>query len=169
METLPGGGVFPKGQALYEWLGNVGALTGDVDAGTAQLPIAVARGDALVSNANTKSQAWIQSASGVSPVSTQYFSFDMPFNAPLNDAGLPGYCGRVVFSDLHIGAAANDYNGDTANPAGHTDQLTTPSGCSTGDLSPDEKALEFMLFDLSSCVTPVTVAPKPPVPSPPIK
>jgi hypothetical protein len=74
----------------------------------------------------------------------------------------------VVFSDLHVGAAANDYGGATASATGHTNQLTTPSGCTSADLSPDEKALEFMLFDLSSCVTPVTSVPTPP-PITPIK
>jgi hypothetical protein len=162
-ETLSSNGQpFPKGEALYQWLGNVGALTNN------ELPIAVARGDATIAAGNTKSQAWIQTDSTVSPASTQYFSFDMPFDPPTNDAGVPNYCGRVVFSDLHVGAAANDYGGATASATGHTNQLTTPSGCTSADLSPDEKALEFMLFDLSSCVTPVTSVPTPP-PITPIK
>ena len=168
VETLSSNGQpFPKGEALYQWLANVGALTSD--AGSGELPIAVARGDATIQAGNTLSQAWIQTDPSVSPASTQYFSFDMPFTPTIDDAGLPNYCGRVVFSDLHIGAAANDYGGATASASGHTNALTTPSGCTTGDLSPDEKALEFMLFDLSSCVTPVTVAPTPPTPTPPIK
>ena len=33
---------------------------------------------------------------------------------------------------------------------------TTPTGCTVGKLHPDEDAIEFILFDLSSCVTPVT-------------
>jgi hypothetical protein len=161
--TLANGSPFPEGQALYSWLGDtVGALTGNVDAGTALLPITVARHDAVVAAGNV-STAWAQS-SGANPASTQYFSWDMPFNAALNDAGQPSYCGRVVFSDLHVGAGEDDY-GCTQSA---TDQCeytgTTPTACASHTLLPDEDAIEFILFDLSSCVTPVTSAPQPPPP-----
>jgi hypothetical protein len=80
---------------------------------------------------------------------TEYFSFDTPVNAPPNpDGGAPNYCGRAVFSDLHVA-------GDPST----SDSMSPPDGCSSGALSPQEKALEFMLFDLSSCVIPDTVAP----------
>ncbi len=142
--TLPGGAPFPKGQALKDWLGNVGALQGG------KLTVQEARHNATVSAANAASQAWIVADTGP----TQYFSFDTPLAAAPDKQ-----CGRVVFSDLHVGGASGDYGG---SPKG----ATTPSGCASADLSPQEKALEFMLFDLSSCVTPKGEPPKPP---PPVK
>jgi len=170
--TLANGNPFPEGQALYTWLGNtVDALTGNVDAGTAVLPIVVARHDAVVAAGNL-STAWAQS-SGANPASTQYFSWDMPFNAPLNDAGDPSYCGRVVYSDLHVGAGEPDYGCTQSANSNCTYSGVTPTACNAGKLLPDEDAIEFILFDLSSCVTPVTASPLPPpptpIPPPPVK
>jgi hypothetical protein len=138
---------FPKGVALNTWLKTVGALSGS------ELPIQDAKHNADVGPSNKPSQAWIfaDSSSGA-PNATQYFSFNTPTNAALDDAGVPNYCGRVVFSDLHVGAASND---NTALPI--------PAECASGALSPQEKALEFMLFDLSSCVVPDSSTPVPPV------
>ena len=55
---------------------------------------------------------------------------------------------------MHVGAASNDYKKGNS----------VPGGCTIQDLSPQEKALEFMLFDLSSCVLSDN---KPPAPPPP--
>jgi hypothetical protein len=152
--TLASGAAFPEGQALDTFLQNVGALVGP-PAGELEIPSGAGRYDAVVGSTNV-STVWASAdtaTTGGQPGSSQYFSFDMPFNAPLDDAGVPGYCGRVVYSDLHVGAASNDY----------TNVDTVPTGCSYPQtLAPDEDAIEFILFDLSSCVTPVTSIPQPP-------
>jgi hypothetical protein len=148
-QKLSDGGVFPKGQALDQWLGVVGALETSGD-----LQIAQGKHNADVGAANVHSQSWIYADTDTSnPGATEYFSFNTPVDAGLDDAGDPAYCGRVVYSDLHVGAASGDYGqkpGDTAIPMG----AMTPSGCANNALSPQEKALEFMLFDLSGCITP---------------
>jgi len=164
--TLASGATFPEGTALATWLANVKALgTDGMPAGELAIPSGAGRYDAVVGPTNV-STVWASTdpstiGSGESN-SSQYFSFDMPFNAPLNDAGTPNYCGRVVYSDLHVGAASNDYAGGSN---------TVPTGCSYPQkLAPDEDAIEFILFDLSSCVTPVTGIPQPPpTPTPPVK
>jgi hypothetical protein len=141
---LPGGAPFPKGQALFDWLTNVNALT------NGELPIAAARHNADVGPMNTASQAWIVSDAMTDPPNaTEYLSFNTPTDAKVGPDGID-YCGRVVFSDLHVGGASGDV------PA-----MPVPTSCADADLSPQEKALEFMLFDLSSCVTPDDKEPPP--------
>ena len=141
---------FPKGVILDQWLGLVGALGKNIPVAT-DLSIYSPRYNAGVTAANVHSQPWIQgdpAASGPAKA-TEYFSFDTPVDAPnAPDGGPPTYCGRAVFSDLHVA-------GDPTT----TDNPPPPGGCDNGPLSPQEKALEFMLFDLSSCVIPDTVAP----------
>jgi hypothetical protein len=146
--TTWGGMPFQRGQDFAAWLGNVGALT------NGELPIQAARHNADVSASNTPSQPWILADSqSPAPGSAQDFTFDTPLGAP------PAMqCGRVAFSDMHVGAASNDYTTGFGK--------ITPTGCGMMDLSPQEKALEFILFDLSSCVTPNNTVMQPPPPPP---
>jgi hypothetical protein len=151
---------FPKGVALSQWLGGVGAL-GQNGVASTELAIYQPRYNATVAAANTPSQPWITSDSTGIAGQTMYFSFDTPVNAvAAAEGGAPQYCGRAVFSDLHVGG--NPSTNDTSPP---------PSGCDDVDLSPQEKALEFMLFDLSSCVIPdtATIPTDAGLPSPPPK
>jgi hypothetical protein len=156
-QTLNGStATFSKGVSLDAWLSETGAL-GQNGVAAGELSIYQPRFNAQVSTSNVHSQPWIVAdvTSGESG-KTMYFSFDTPVDAPnLADGGPPNYCGRAVFSDLHV--AGDPSVNDTGNTAGGS---PPPAGCDNVGLSPQEKALEFMLFDLSSCVIPDTVAPK---------
>jgi hypothetical protein len=144
---------FPKGVILQKWLKLVNAL-GQNGVPANDLSIYDPRYNAVVSAANPHSQPWIVSDTGMAG-QTMYFSFDTPVDAqPEPDGGPPPYCGRAVFSDLHVGSNSQD-------------TMAPPGGCRGGQLSPQEKALEFMLFDLSSCVTSDKIQPQPPVKMPP--
>jgi hypothetical protein len=127
---------FPKGQALADWLVNVGGMSpkGKIVIKAAQHTV-----DAVNSMVG---QRWIY---GSMPTSVQYLTANTPMNVAEDKQ-----CGRVVLSDIHVSSS------DKYGPA-------YPDGCTTTDLSDQEKALEFMLFDLSSCVIGDSKPPVPPI------
>ncbi len=142
---------FEKGHVLREWM----YQTGTTPAG--EFPIVETRGSIESLNEEYSQQwVWIESdgmdfdfpgmpGGGFEdmfpdppPELVQYFSFNTPI-----DAQPDHQCGRVVFSDIHVSA------GEASAPEHHF-----PNGCTTAELTPQEKALVFMLFDLSRCIIP---------------
>jgi hypothetical protein len=162
--TLASGLAFPEGSALKQWLNLVGALTAN------QLPIWFARNN-VQALAQPPSTEWIHLDPNVSqaPSAAQYFSADTPVGGAV--------CGRVVYSDLHVsgGPGTNapgvppDYPSMPGQGGrrgggggGGTRGGIVPSQCAAHALTPQEEALEFMLFDLSSCLVPIGQSPPPP-------
>jgi hypothetical protein len=129
---------FPKGQAFHDWLVNVGASTTP-----GQIQIHEPRFN-IDSVTPGRAQQWITTPAPPSRTAIEYLSFNTPVGAP--DSQL---CGRVVYSDLHVSA-------------GDPRSSSWPTACKVGDLSAQEKALEFLLFDLSSCIQNDNQAPTPP-------
>ncbi len=127
---------FPKGQAFAQWLTNVGASTSP-----GSLDLIESRHDVV--SVNVGATRWLY---GDIPASNPTGSIQhLTFNTPYLDAGvaIEGgdlQCGRVVFSDFHVTAGATD------GGAGY------PDSCVGSPLTAQEKALEFMFFDLSACV-----------------
>ena len=132
---------FPKGKAMSEWLVNVGGSTVP-----GQLPILDGEhsADAVV---NPNGQSWITTTDDKGHAGVvEYFSFPTPIDGAA--------CGRMVFSSLHVSSGTGD-----------SGKVAFPDGCKSATLSPQEKALAFMFFDLASCVQPETGDPMiPPIP-----
>ncbi len=132
--------------AFASWLSLVGASTT-----TGQLPLNIVRNDLTAVNpapataAGTPAQRWLYTTTPfAAPV--QY-----TFDTPVAYAPSPRpakRCGRVLYSDFHV-----------TNTSGTTS--TFPAGCTNGPMTPQEKALEFLLFDLATCIGPPPTACKP--------
>ncbi len=146
---------FPKGQALAEWLLAVNASTV-----LGQLPVEGAQQS--VANVIAPTQSWISLPQFNDVV--EYMTFNTPVGAAPEEQ-----CGRAVLTDIHIQAKIEGPNGDEGGDDSDTDK-PFPSGCAATPSSPQAKALEFMFFDLSACVTPddrTPVAPPPALPTSP--
>jgi hypothetical protein len=128
---------FPKGQALASWL-LLPAVNGSTQSG--KLDIKFSR-QTLTSRDATKTQDWVNFQPPGYTRQSQYFSFNAPLNSPAESQ-----CGQMVFTDIHV---SGDPNGDTSSA-----NTPFPDGCRTSGLTPQEKALIFMLFDLTNCLSP---------------
>ncbi len=135
---------FPKGNDFADWLVNVGASP----SGKGIISLLDVKHPAI--GVEPVSQRWIYrdmtSVAGVSAV--PYFST----NTPIEQAATPeNQCGRLVHTGVHVAVAASD---DAKAPFN--------SGCTSAALTAQEKAMEFLLFDLSSCVMDDKAPPEPP-------
>jgi hypothetical protein len=111
---------------------------------------------ATMASAASQSMPWIYERGndgGVAGVA--YLSFGTPVGGLTPAEGLD-YCGKVTITDVHVG-------GSTASGTAGTTGV--PASCDARDLSPEEKALEFMLFDIPVCVETMELPPiSPPTP-----
>lgn len=124
---------FPKGSSFADWLQNVGASTT-----RGQLAIIESRRNVVSVNSSVAQRWFYATASGNATVG--HYTFNTPVLPLLADGGAPAQCGRVVFSDFHVSAAAL------------SGQPNFPTSCKNDPPTAQEKALIFMLFDLSACV-----------------
>jgi hypothetical protein len=138
-ETYSINTAFPKGQAFAEWLANVGASP---TLGT----IALSSVEGAASSLDTPyTQSWIQG-----PNSIPYFSINMPIEKV---AAPDEQCGRFVHTGIHV------------SDGGEEDPF--PNGCDESrELTPQEAALEFLIFDLSACPLRFDVPPAAPIVEP---
>jgi hypothetical protein len=147
---------FPKGSAMADWLVTTGATP-------TRGQLSIYQGQFSVAGVNAPTQDWITvpmnpNDSQMRP-SIQYMTFNTPVGVPPDRQ-----CGRAVFTDLHMNASVNGAGGDNSDPT-----KPFPTECKTNGLTPQAKALEFILFDLSACVQPDTAMPTPPPPpAPPV-
>jgi hypothetical protein len=135
---------FPKGEAFAEWLYAVGGSTSQ-----GQFPIDQARYN--VTAANPPSTQWVDNPNTgettIPGAALLHYTFDTPVGVPETKQ-----CGKVLFSDFHVV--------QSTSPG-----ATFPAECTTAPLTPQELALEFMLFDLSACIQEDTQPPAPPPPT----
>jgi hypothetical protein len=147
---------FPKGVALASWLSNVGASTIP-----GHLTLSSSVKYTAIDQINPPSQRWIyEPANTAAPTGaalyTHYFSFNTPIGAAEADQ-----CGKFVYTALHVNDSASV--GFPGDPTGTGSSTAFPTCCAVRtQLSPQEKALEFMIFDLSGCVNTINLPPPPP-------
>jgi hypothetical protein len=132
---------FPKGKALAAWLQNTGATTT-----LGEINLTDIHGTVDATNAGTV--RWVYGKRTATQDSAKTFSFNTPVGLPPTQQ-----CGRGVISDIHVSETVP--NGTGVPPR-------FPEQCAAVELSPQQKVLEFLLFDLSSCVQDEKLPPMPP-------
>ena len=125
---------FAKGKALADWLFNVGASP---TAGSIQIDDSERT---VINTLDPTAVSWINTT-----FSGQNAALYYGFPTPVGGAA----CGRAVFTDVHLASGSGD-SGKNVFPS-----------CAA-ELSPQQKALAFLIFDLANCVTTTETEPPPP-------
>jgi len=138
---------FATGAVLSTWLKEA-PVNASTTAG--QIPVNVVRND--FSAVGAGAQRWMYAATtgqvAPDPKDPAAFPLHYTFDTPVGGTA----CGRGVFSDFHVEDASNNPSTDATFPS-------ACNGTTPGSMTPQEKLLEFMLFDLTSCVSPPVCTP----------
>jgi hypothetical protein len=121
------------GQTLQTWLNNLGAVNAD-----RTLPLNAVDVSTSVSSVTAPSSRWIYDLTPTDGGTdgTKVLSFFTPVGGIPDAGGGSAYCGRAVFTDIH--------------PGGSVASGAVPASCTGGTLSAEERALEYLFFELSS-------------------
>ena len=133
---------FPKGAALAQWLVDNAA---SVTLGTLSI---VGVRDNLQAVDPQLAREWLTADNPQyrdAPKMVGLMSFTTPVGAPAAQA-----CGRAAYADLHVAPTIVPGVGDPPLSG-------FPLNCEERDLSAQEKAMAFLLFDLSSCIAPTDI------------
>jgi hypothetical protein len=125
----------PKGPVFVQWLGLLGALSQPTPP---EVSIEAGRHD--VDGVLGHSVDWIDGTDPSPPSAGHskmllHYTFDTPLTGPTQ-------CGHAIFSDFHV-------NNQTS-----TNGAIFPDECDDAALTPQERILEYMIWDLQSCVPP---------------
>jgi hypothetical protein len=123
----------PKGTVFSNWLQLVGAMPNPQN-----IALTYPRHD--VDTVVAPTVDWID---GHDNVTNSFQTLHLTFDTPV---GQTNQCGHVIYSDFHVTNAADDPT------------TTFPDECDGNPLTAQEKVLEYMIWDLASCV------PGPPTP-----
>jgi hypothetical protein len=128
---------FPKGVTFSDWMALVG---GSPPGSPGQVDVQNLRWD--TAGVVPPTQQWISASPHVPPLpSDSPYPLQFTFNTPMGSPPAQ-QCGRVLFSDFHVatgGAGTGLFPASCGAPA---------------PMSPQEKVLEFMILDLTSCIQP---------------
>lgn len=125
---------FAEGETLAQWLQLVGATTTK-----GQMPISTLRHDLNGVIPPTQSWLTLNDAANKNPV--MQFVFDAPVNAT-------NQCGRVLFNEYHV-----------ENPHTSPTGVAFPLECDNSPMTPQEKLLEYSLFELTNDGGQPTISP----------
>ena len=86
-------------------------------------------------------QSWLTLNNSANGNPVQQFTFNTPM-------GATNQCGRVLFNEYHV-----------ENPTINSANVAFPKECASGSMTPQEKLLEFSLFNLSNNGSAPTMTP----------
>jgi Abnormal spindle-like microcephaly-assoc'd, ASPM-SPD-2-Hydin len=116
---------FTDGQTMSQWLQLIGASTTP-----GQIEVMATKHDLNGVIAPTQSWLTLNDSAHSNPV------MQFTFNTPI---GSPNQCGRVLYNEYHV-----------ENPVSSPTGKSFPAECPTTAMTPQEKLLEYSLFDLTN-------------------